>query len=93
VLNHITVVPRAEVRDVRRRIVKALHENADVDAHRISVTVSGGTVKLTGSVGSWLERSAAERAAADAPGVAHVDNQIIVQSVDESMMNDDDLVC
>jgi osmotically-inducible protein OsmY len=32
VFNHITVAARAAVPDVRHRIVKALHQNADVDA-------------------------------------------------------------
>jgi osmotically-inducible protein OsmY len=44
VLNHISVAPRAAVRDVRHRIVKALHQNADVDARHITVTVSGDRV-------------------------------------------------
>jgi osmotically-inducible protein OsmY len=32
VVNHIAVAPKAAVRDVRHRIVKALHQTADVDA-------------------------------------------------------------
>ena len=43
VLNHISVAPQAAVRDVRDRIVKALHQNADVDARHVTVTVSGDT--------------------------------------------------
>jgi osmotically-inducible protein OsmY len=39
VTNHITVAPSAVVRDVRHRIVKALHQNADLDARHITVTV------------------------------------------------------
>jgi osmotically-inducible protein OsmY len=88
VLNHISVSPRAGVRDVRHRIVKALHQNADVDARHITVTVSGDTVSLTGTVGTWLQRESAERAAANAPGIAHVDNRIIVQSFHDSKMED-----
>jgi osmotically-inducible protein OsmY len=79
VLNHITVATQPAVRDVKRSIVKALHQNADVDARHISVTVSGGEVTLTGTVGSWLQRDAAERAAEDAPGVAQVDNRLVVE--------------
>jgi osmotically-inducible protein OsmY len=93
VLNHITVVPRAAVRDVRHRIVKALHQNADVDARHVSVKVSGGTATLTGVVGTWLQRDSAERAAASAPGITHVDNQIIVQSFQDSQMDDGDEIC
>jgi osmotically-inducible protein OsmY len=93
VLNHITVAPAAAVRDVRHRIVGALHQNADVDARHITVTASGDTVTLTGTVGTWLQRDSAERAAANAPGIAHVDNRITVQSFHDSKMDDWDELC
>jgi osmotically-inducible protein OsmY len=79
VINRITVAPRAVERDVRHRIVEALHRNANIDARHITVTVSGDKAVLTGSVGSWLQRESAQRAAADAPGVAHVENRIVVE--------------
>jgi osmotically-inducible protein OsmY len=79
VLNHITVAPRAVERDVRHRIVEALHRNANVDARHITVTISGDKAVLTGSVGTWLQRESAERAAADAPGITHVENRIVVK--------------
>jgi osmotically-inducible protein OsmY len=44
----------------------------------ITVTVSGDTATLTGTVGTWLQRDSAERAAANSPGIAHVDNRIVV---------------
>jgi osmotically-inducible protein OsmY len=88
VLNHITVSPKAAVRDVHRRIVRALHQSADVDARQIAVTVSGNAVTLRGTVGTWLQRDAAERAAAKAPGIAHVDNQVTVQSFHDSKMDE-----
>jgi osmotically-inducible protein OsmY len=81
VAHHIVVMPRAGVRDVRHRIVRALHQNADVDARHVNVDVSGSTVTLTGTVGSWLQRESAERAAASAPGIATVENRILVQSM------------
>ena len=93
VLNHITVAPRAAVRDVRHRIVRALHQNADVDARHITVTVSGDTATLTGTVATWLQRDSAERAAANAAGIAHVDNRIMVQSFHDSKMDDWDEIC
>ena len=80
-------------RDVRHRIVTALHHSADVDARHIAVTVSGNTATLTGTVGTWLQRDAAERAAADAPGIADVDNRIVVQSFHDSTMDDWDEAC
>jgi osmotically-inducible protein OsmY len=79
VVNRILVAPRAVERDVRHRIVDALHRNADIDARHITVTISGNKAVLTGSVGSWLQRESAERAAADAPGIAQVENRIMVK--------------
>jgi osmotically-inducible protein OsmY len=79
VMNHITIVPRAVERDVRHRIVEALHRDADIDARHIAVTISGDKVVLTGNVGTWLQRESAERAAADAPGITHVENRIAVE--------------
>ena len=80
ILNHITIAPQAVVRDVRHRIVEALHRNANLDSRNITVNVDGDTATLTGVVGSWLQRESAERAAFDAPGIARVDNRIAVES-------------
>lgn len=79
VVNRITLDARGIERDVRQRIVEALHRNANIDANRIAVTVDGARAILTGTVGTWLQRESAERAAADAPGIVHVDNRIVVE--------------
>ena len=79
VVNHIIVASGAVERDVRHRIVQALHRNANIDARQITVSVSGDRATLTGHVETWLERESAERAAADAPGIASVDNRIVVE--------------
>ena len=78
VQNYLTVAQQAVERDVRHRIVEALHRNANVDARHITVTVAGDTAVLIGCVGTWLQRESAERAAADAPGITRVDNRILV---------------
>jgi osmotically-inducible protein OsmY len=80
VLNHISVVPKSGDRDLRRRIVRAMHENADVDARHVSVAISGGKATLTGSVRTWLQHDAVERAVADAPGVTAIDNRLLVEA-------------
>ena len=79
VINRIKIARRAVERDVRHRIVEALHRNANNDARPITVAVSGEKAILTGNVGSWLQRESAERAAADAPGVVQVENHIMVE--------------
>ena len=79
VFNHLDVVPDETHRDVRRRIGEALHMNADLDARHISIAITGDVVVLTGTVGSWLQREAAERAAGDAPGIRWVDDRITIE--------------
>lgn len=78
VINHIEVLPRSGVRDIETRIVHALHRSADINARQIDVTVDGDVAMLTGTVGSWLQREAAERAAGSAPGITRVDNRITI---------------
>lgn len=89
VVNYITVAPRAVERDVRHRILEALHRNANVDARHITVEVSGEKATLTGSVGSWLQRESAERAAGDAPGITQVENRVVVESQSLDAVPDD----
>lgn len=93
VFNHIKVVPDAVLPDVRTRIVRALHRNADIDARHIDVAVSHGTVTLTGTVGSWLQRQAAEQAAANASGIDAVDNRIVVVPPDQPWREGVDEIC
>ena len=78
VVNRIEVMPRAGERDIRKRIVHALHRSADVNARQVDVKVDGHLATLTGTVGSWLQREAAENAAGSAPGIARVDNRIVI---------------
>ena len=79
IVNRIDIAPTATQRDVQREIARALHRDADVYARGIQVSVTGNKVRLTGTVGSWREREAAERAAAHATGVT-VDNRLSVAS-------------
>jgi osmotically-inducible protein OsmY len=79
VINRITIAPHAVERDVRHRIVEALHRNADLDARHLRVTVAGDRATLTGTVGTWLQRDTAERAAAGATGIGTIDNRIVVE--------------
>jgi osmotically-inducible protein OsmY len=78
VANLIEIKPRVAAGVVKQQIEEALKRNAEVDAKSITVEASGGDVVLRGKVRSWAERQEAERAAWRAPGVAHVDNRIVV---------------
>ena len=94
VLNHIDVSPKTTQRDVRRRIIQALHRNADVDARHIDVAVGDDDVViLTGTVESWSQRDAAERAAGSAPGIRNVDNRIIVEPSESYELEPPDEIC
>jgi osmotically-inducible protein OsmY len=64
--------------DVRSAIEKALLRDARLDAQRLTVATSSGTVTLTGTVRTWPERAAAVAAAWAAPGVRTVDDRITV---------------
>ena len=92
-LNRIDVRPRAAQRDIRHRIVQALHNSADLDARHIAITVRDGAVTLSGTVPSWLQRDTAERAAGAAPGITRVDNQIVVVPPEPHDLQDVDEIC
>jgi osmotically-inducible protein OsmY len=78
VTNLITVKPTVEPSELKRKIQDAFKRNAEVDANRITVEANGSEVVLKGSVRSWIEREEAERVAWSAPGVAMVDDRIVV---------------
>ena len=87
----LEVSPRAEIHDLRRRIARVLRQNADVAARHIAVTVVRDCATLTGTVGSWLQREAAERASADAAGIRRVDNRLVVEAPAWSMSDEDEI--
>jgi osmotically-inducible protein OsmY len=94
VQNHIEVSPKTTQRDVRRRIVQALHRNADLDARHIDVAIGDDDgVILTGTVRSWSQRDAAERAAGSAPGIRRLDNRIIVEPSEPYEVEPPDEIC
>lgn len=76
--NELKLKPKAKVADLSRRIEDALRRQALREAQQIHITVSGDTVKLTGTVHSWQERQAAQGVAWSAPGVRSVVNELQV---------------
>ena len=67
VTNAITLKPKVQPHEVRRKIEDALRRSAELDASRITVEANGDEVILRGTVKSWAERQEAERAAWAAP--------------------------
>jgi osmotically-inducible protein OsmY len=79
VTNLIKVKPtRPTPNDLKKKIEDALVRNAQTDAERITVEVSGSTVVLKGTVRSYAEKQEAARVAWSAPGVTSVENLISV---------------
>jgi osmotically-inducible protein OsmY len=78
VANLIVVKPKVASKEIQKRVADAIKRSADLDARSIRVTTDNGTVHLHGHVHSLHEKKLAEYAAASAPGVSEVDNEIVV---------------
>jgi osmotically-inducible protein OsmY len=78
VTNVITVKPKVEPSELKRKIQEAFKRNAEVDANRVTVEANGSEVILKGTVRSWIEREEAERVAWSAPGITKVEDRIVV---------------
>ena len=78
VSNNITVEPHVSAADISAKIEDALKRSAAVDARRISVSATDGTVILSGNVHSWFEKDQARRAAWSAPGVKQVNDRLAI---------------
>ena len=74
--NLITVVAHPTPADIKQRIERALIRNAEIDAATVTVSVSGHTAVLKGTVRSYAEKVAAGRTAWLAPGITTVENEI-----------------
>lgn len=74
--NWITIKPAINTEIVKENIRKALERSADLEAEKIKIDIQGSKVILKGSARSWNERKEVERAAASAPGVTEVDDQL-----------------
>jgi len=83
VRNLLTVdpkAPRASSDTIRGAIERALERHAEHSAKRVHITISDGTVVLTGEVPSWAERVAVEGAVRGTPGVWRVESQLRIHS-------------
>jgi len=78
VVNFVKVRRHTQPADIEDRIRRALERSADLEAGHITASVKDGIVILRGTVGAWIDRETAERAARAAPGVVSVKNEITI---------------
>lgn len=76
--NSLVVSPTVNTADVRERIEQAFERQADLEAEKIQVRSDGRKVTLEGRVSSIQKRNLAERAAWAAPGVAQIEDKLLV---------------
>lgn len=76
--NRIEVRPSVQPANIKRKIEAAFHRDARLDAQGIRVSIDGNRIILDGSVQSWHEREAAERAAWAVQGVISVENKLTI---------------
>lgn len=68
--------PRVAPQTIRKSIEAALERRAEREAQRIEVQVEDGAVTLRGDVQNWAEETAILGAAAHAPGVRSITNEL-----------------
>lgn len=79
--NQIAVrAPAVDAKTLRTTIDAALARQAEREAKRIQVDVKNGVVSLSGTVRSWSEKRAVERAAGYSPGVVTVQNDLVIDT-------------
>jgi osmotically-inducible protein OsmY len=77
--DRIKLITTPDGRDVKASIRGAFERSARLDADRLSVSVSSGTVTISGVVQSWAEHDEAIAAAWAVPGVTEVYDRIEVE--------------
>ena len=77
IFNNITINPDTKDAVSKKKVEEALKRSA-VDEREITVSVSGTTVTLTGTVHSWQQKEVAGRIAWKTPGIKHLKNKLEV---------------
>lgn len=79
ITNSISIMPRIDTSDIKRKIEDTLIRHAKVEAESIRVIVrEGNRVTLEGTVDSWDERDAVENVAWSIAGVQSVDDRLTI---------------
>jgi osmotically-inducible protein OsmY len=78
VSNQISIKPRVNTENLQDDIQHALHRSIFFQPENVHVSAEGGNVKLTGTVGTWMERRTAGSTAWAARGATTVENDLVV---------------
>jgi osmotically-inducible protein OsmY len=76
--NLITITPKVNISGVENRIKNALQRSEAIEAGNIAVRAEGNKIILKGKVRSWAERREVERAVWSTPGVAEVEDDLLI---------------
>jgi osmotically-inducible protein OsmY len=79
VISNISLKPKLTASDIRAKISSAFHRTATIDARKIEVEIQGNKAILRGNVRSYAEKDDAESAAWSAPGIAYVENKLVLE--------------
>ena len=77
--------------EIQQRVIDELEFDPTLNATRIGVSVRDGVVSLSGHVGSFAEKHAAERAARRVKGVRAVAQEIEVELASDKKTSDDEI--
>ncbi len=78
IFNNITINPDTNDTVSKKKKVEEALKRSAVDEREITVSVSGTTVTLTGTVHSWQQKEEAGRIAWKTPGIKHLKNKLEV---------------
>jgi osmotically-inducible protein OsmY len=78
VTNNIKIKSESHDAIEQKDVENAIGRSWDIDDSNISVSVSGTTVTLSGTVNSWYQKNEASRIAWNTPGILHVENELEV---------------
>lgn len=79
ITNRISVVPRSKSAAAKQAFEEAVRRNATLTIADLNAEVSGPTIVLRGTVGSCAEHDAIVDLAWHAPGIARVEDHIVVR--------------
>ena len=78
-------------RELRQLVIEELDFDPSIDSSNIGVAVNGGGVTLTGHVGSYAEKTAAEKAVKRVRGVRSVALEIETRYREDGRLTDDQI--